>query len=163
MRARSLKALYFFFQSNPTDTNVMKTTAREAPASSGNYQLRIGGQYYPNAPVQYNCASTSQNIAEPYVELLKSFAKLNDIRLGNVITPENFVGTQLTGGMFMLGLDLESDATAFLESGVDTATNSLNMYLQITQCPATAGNVYVYAMFDNTLTVLANGNLVQTH
>jgi hypothetical protein len=163
MRARSLKALYFFFQSNPTNTTTCRTSAREVPSALGSYQLRIGGNYYPNAPVQYNPVANGRNISETYVEVLKSFAKLNDIRLGNVIGVENFVANQANGGSFMMGLDLESDALSFLESGVDTATNSLNMYLQITRAPLVEGSVVIYAMFDNTLTVLSNGNLVQTH
>ena len=84
----------------------------------------------------------------------------------------------------MYGIDLEASAVSFLENGVNTADNSLTMYLELTNLTfttqvaegttagtsyptptlqGTAGNVYVYALFDNTLSIMPNGNIVATH
>lgn len=164
IRARSLKALYFFFQATSPDAGNSRSGARSFPANANNtsYQLQIGSQYYP----AQNVLLSTLNIADSIAELEKSVSKLSDIRHGSVMNADNFVLSASAGGTSLFGIDLEASATSFLENGINTADNSLTMYLNINGLDAipntVAHNVHIFAMFDNTISILPNGNLVMT-
>ena len=90
-RSRSVKAL-FAVQRKGTAT--MYTDSHATLFSSGgtlqNYQFRIGGRYYPAAPVQ--CAqsigsSVPNGAAEAYVELQKALNQVGDYRLSTSCNP----------------------------------------------------------------------------
>ena len=176
MRCRSLKALYFAFQPNSstTDYSYPRSSARESPLTMS-YQLRVGSQYFPASLVQYSTTTGAGGLAEAVMELEKSVSKLSDIRHGSVFNRENFVLPEVSGGTALFGIDLEASAISYMENGVNTADNSLTMYLELSNLTfttqagvvtptlqGTAGNVYVWALFDNTLSILPNGNIVAT-
>lgn len=159
MRARSLKALYFYFDETVTGTD-KNQLARQSPTTA-QYYLRIGSQYFPASVVTYS--TTTNNYAEAGIELYKSVSKLADVRHGSVLNRQNFGLTKANGGVAIFGIDLEASAVSYLESGINTADNSLTCYLEIVSITGvTAGNVQIFALMDNTISVLSNGNLVAT-
>lgn len=161
VRNRSLKAIYFFFQENQSATNVSRM-ARDSPTAM-NYYLRIGSQYFPAQQIIYNTSATATNLATSVIELGKSVSKLNDIRHGSVLNARNFVLSAVNGGMSLFGIDLEASPVSFLENGINTADNALSCYLEISGLTGlVAGNVQIYGLFDNTISVMANGNLLTT-
>ena len=63
------------------------------PASLNDFQFRIGGRYYPAAPVQ--CSQTSASAqpnggAEALLELQKALNQVGDYRLSTAINPKTF-------------------------------------------------------------------------
>jgi hypothetical protein len=164
LRSRSLKAVYFFFQPNSssTDFSYPRTSARESPTAMS-YYLRVGSQYFPASNIQYSTAGGPGGLTEAVIELEKSVSKLTDIRHGSVLSATNFALPQVRGGTAIFGIDLEASAISFLENGINTADNALSCYLEISNLTGlVAGNVQIYALFDNTISVMANGNLLVT-
>lgn len=179
VRARSLKALYFFFKPNGLSDNFSypRASARECPATM-NYQLRVGSQFFPASVVQFSSTTGVGvgGLTEAMIELEKSVSKLSDIRHGSVMNARNFVLTQGRGGTSLFGIDLEASAISYLENGINTAENSLTMYLEITNLTfnaqdgvvnpvtlaTTPGVIQIYALYDNTLSILPNGSVVAT-
>lgn len=158
VRNRSLKAIYFFFQESISSDNSINRMARDAP-SAMNYYLRIGSQYFPAQQITYG----QTNLTEAVIELGKSVSKLNDIRHGSILNRRNFITSAAEGGQSVFGIDLEASAVSFLENGINTADNALSCYLEISNLTGlVAGNVQIYALFDNTISVMANGNLLVT-
>jgi hypothetical protein len=161
VRVRSLKALYFFFQSNQTsaDYTIPRTSARER-IDITSWNLRVGSQLFPASAVQMSSTDAAQGVCE----LLKSVAKLGDLRLGSYLSKDNYNLSQANGGLFVLGIDLESlEENMNQESGLDTSSQALPVYLELTNAaPATAGVCYIYALYDSTLSVLANGNMIMS-
>jgi hypothetical protein len=164
VRNRSLKAIYFFFQENQTQTSVSRL-ARDCPTNM-NYYLRIGSQYFPAQQIAFGrtaAATNGINFAEAVIELGKSVSKLNDIRHGSILNRKNFAASAANGGQSIFGIDLEASAVSFLENGINTADNALSCYLEINGLSGlVAGDVQIYALFDNTISVMANGNLLVT-
>jgi hypothetical protein len=164
VRNRSLKAIYFFFQETISSNNHVNRMARNCPQGNMNYYLRIGSQYYPAQQIQF----TQTNLTEAVIELEKSVSKLNDVRHGSVLNSRNFVLPASAGGVSMFGIDLESSPLSYLESGINTADNALSVYLEISNLGGAGsgltagGNVQIFALFDNTISVMANGNLIST-
>lgn len=172
LRARSLKALYFMFVPNgsATNFNYPRGSASESPISF-TYLVRIGSNFYPASNVKYD---KDTNLTEAVVELEKSVSKLSDIRHGSLLNRDNFTLTQNAGSTALFGLDFETVPTSFLESGVDLANNSLLMFLEInslspqvasgsnTNTLSTGGNVIVFTLFDNSISIMANGDVIRT-
>lgn len=162
VKKRSLKALYFFFQSNQSasDYTVPRTSAREALLKNDStYQFKIGSEYFPASAVKVSNSSP----AEVVTELLKSVSKLNDMRLGTYLSKDNFFLTQAQGGLAIYGIDLEGLQNEYMESGLNTAQNSLATFLEISGLGAhPAGMAYVFACYDSSYSILANGNCVAT-
>jgi hypothetical protein len=159
VRNRSLKAIYFFFQETISANNHVNRMAHDSPTNM-NYYLRIGSQYFPAQQIAYS----STNLAEAVIELEKSVSKLNDVRHGSIFNSRNFVLSAANGGVSMFGIDLEASAVSYLESGINTADNALSVYLEINNITGltVGGNVQIFALFDNTLSIMANGNIVLT-
>lgn len=163
MRNRSLKALYFYFDGDEATVRD-NALARSCPTSM-NFQLRVGSQYFPASPVYFSTAGGTGGLTDAVEELAKSVSKLADVRHGSSLNRKVFTLTKTQGGKAIYGIDLESSAVSYMESGINTADNSLTMYLEINSCsfPANlSGVVQIYGLFDNTLSILSNGNLVQT-
>lgn len=159
MRARSLKSVYFFAQSTQSaaNYNIPRTSARENIGITS-IQLRIGSALYPSSAIQVS----TTNVAEAVMELVKSVAKLNDIRLGSAIDYSNFLASQEDGGQALYGIDLEA-FVGEIEAGLDTSTNALQMSLELTCAPtAAAGQIQTYCFFDDALSILPNGSVVAT-
>jgi hypothetical protein len=159
IRVRSLKAIYFFFQSvqSSSDYSIPRVSAREN-INLSDYQLRVGSMYYPASKVQM----TASNPGEVVVELLKSVSKLNDMRLGTYINKKNFYLSQSQGGLQVFGIDLEGLQNEYMESGLNTSENALQTFLEITCTPASDGNCHVFAFYDNSISILSNGSVIAT-
>jgi hypothetical protein len=161
VRVRSLKALYFFFQSNQSssDYSIPRISAREN-INLKTYQLRIGSMYYPASKV----AMDAENPSEVIVELLKSVSKLNDMRLGTYLNKKNFYLSQSQGGLQVFGIDLEGLQNEYMESGLNTSENALQTFLEIELSKNTSfsGNCQIFAFYDNSVSILSNGQVVAT-
>ena len=86
-RSRSVKALFAVQRRNPSNLLIDQGATLFNSATSGtlqNYQYRIGGRYFPAAPVQLS-TSVGSNVpncgAEAYVELQKALNIVGDYRL----------------------------------------------------------------------------------
>jgi hypothetical protein len=103
---------------------------------------------------------SATNFAESVTELQKSVSKFGSIIHGSALDKDVYGLTQANGGKFICGLDLESDQ-AFIEAGLNTQENGLSAILEIQggdNMPA--GNIFVYACYDTSISLLANGNVV---
>ena len=162
VRVRSLKSLIFFFQSNQSsaDFSIPRTSAREF-LNISQWQLKVGSQYFPAAPVNQSFT----NPAESIVELYKGFSRLNDIQVGPYLSKDNYYLSQAFGGLSVYAIDLEALGFGdFLEAGIDTTQGAPQSYLEITLSTNTpsAGTAYVYAMYDSTLSILSNQNMTMS-
>lgn len=98
-RSRSVKAL-FAVQRRPTtsfgfDSGAMFFDTSNGGAQGGtlqNYQWRIGGRYFPGAPVQTsaNGSRYSNGAAEAYVELSKALNIVGDYRLSTNVNAKTW-------------------------------------------------------------------------
>ena len=172
-RYRSLKNILFMFSptQSASDYSIPRVSAREFPASNTSastlqFQLRVGSSLFPRQPVSVSNyvagGVPTQNMAEAMTELQKSISKFGSIVHGSVLSKDNYAIDASAGGKFICGLDLESDQS-FIEAGLNTQENGLSAILEINgmdACPA--GNIYVFAMYDCSISLLANGNLVAT-
>jgi hypothetical protein len=158
-RYRSLKSILFFFNAtqSATDYTVPRVSARQFPSSNTlQFQLRVGSSLFPRQPVSISAS----NFAESVTELQKSVSKFGSIIHGSALDKDVYGLTQAQGGKFICGLDLESDQ-AFIEAGLNTQENGLSAILEIQggdNMPA--GNIFVYACYDTSISLLANGNVV---
>lgn len=100
-RSRSVKAIFCLQRRDPqtisTDSgatffnSATGSTIGTAPSTFNEYQFRIGGRYFPAAPVQCSTevgGSVSNGAAEAWVELSKALNTLGDYRLS---TPCNTI------------------------------------------------------------------------
>ena len=147
-RSRSVKAIFavqrraqpnFLYDSHATffDTAAGGTSALQS------YQFRIGGRYFPAAPVQ--CALTlgsalTNGAAEAYVELQKALNCVGDYRLS---TSTNLLrwGVQLGSGGTTLDKDYNYGITGFDSSGRPTVVATVgttNAFVTTTGSPCFA-------------------------
>jgi hypothetical protein len=115
-RSRSVKALFAVQRRSPatftTDSGALHfvtnaasaaSTGASAPAAQTlqDYQFRIGGRYYPAAPVQCSVTAGSSipnGAAEALIELQKALNQLGDYRLSTAVNPRTFgVGSCYSG------------------------------------------------------------------
>jgi hypothetical protein len=165
-RYRSLKSILFLYAPNQSsaDFSIPRVSARGCLATASapaQFQLRVGSSLFPRQPVPIDVRAASQNFAESMTELQKSISKFGSVIHGSVLSKDNYGLTANGGGKFIAGLDLESDQ-GFIEAGLNTQENGLSAILEITMPAQPAGNIFVYAMFDTSISLLSNGNLVAT-
>lgn len=165
-RNRSLRAIFGIFQQNQTtaDYTVPRTSARDYPFGTnlGTLQLLIGSATYPSQPIQcIKNGTTDENISEIYTNLQQAVSKLGSIVHGSGISKQNIFLSHAGGGKFVFGINLEA-SQGDVEAGVDTTANGLSSILNITNLGAGTGTLYVYAMFDCTLSLLSSGNLIMS-
>lgn len=93
-RSRSVKALFAVQRrAQPTfltDSHAMFMDTSADSTTLQNYQFRIGGRYFPAAPVQISSSVGSQYCnggAEGYIELAKALNMVGDYRLSSGINP----------------------------------------------------------------------------
>lgn len=97
-RSRSVKALFAVLRRNPpniaTDSHATffstsePTTGTPGVQTLQQYQFRIGGRYFPAAPVQCSItpgSAISNGAAEAYVELSKALNIVGDYRLSSSV------------------------------------------------------------------------------
>lgn len=139
-RARSLKAIFAVQRIQSSTSNLYHDSlATRERAGTVSYVFNIGGMRYPSAPIKLTQASYG-GAAEALIELQKAFGVLTDTqfagrmdnRHGQVINPGQLRGAfDLT--KFAIGIDLENypQDTDTLESGLDTLSQSLPIYLEV--------------------------------
>ena len=149
-RSRSVKALFAVQRvsqpqySSDTHATLFDTSAAGTSALQS-YQFRIGGRYFPAAPVQ--CALTlgsglSNGAAEAFVELQKALNCVGDYRLSSSVNATRW-GVQGGVGGSLLNRDFVTGFSGFDTSGrpnVFTTVSTTNSFVTITgsQCFAMA-------------------------
>lgn len=135
-RSRSVKALFavqrrqqptFFTDSHAT----LFDTSANGFSSLQNYQFRIGGRYFPAAPVQ--CSSnvgsgTSNGASEAYLELQKALNIVGDYRLSTSCNASKW-GLQNHAGLlqeydYMTSLRFVADTGVTAVTTVESKTNA---------------------------------------
>ena len=115
-RSRSVKAL-FCVQKRPTTSYNFDSGATFFDTSSNglstlqNYQWRIGGRYFPGAPVQTSAigSAVTNGAAEAYVELTKALNIVGDYRLS---TNTNSKSWAIQGGKLSLNTTMSVQLVA---------------------------------------------------
>ena len=128
MRARSLKAILVAMRDNSIiSTSNAWSISRRGSFNLSQYVFSIGGVRLPQAPVSID--STREGLTEAYAEVVKAFASFNDLQYAGRVG----VGQYYDQG-FAIGIDTEaySQDSSLLESGMDTASQSLPVRLELT-------------------------------
>jgi hypothetical protein len=135
-RSRSVKALFavqrrqqptFFTDSHAT----LFDTSSTGVSSLQNYQFRIGGRYFPAAPVQCSAnvgSGVSNGACEAYVELQKALNVVGDYRLSTSCNTSRW-GLQNAGGLlqeydYMTSLRTISDIGVTAVATVESFSNA---------------------------------------
>lgn len=140
-RARSLKSLFALQRISTSTTNLYhdSLSTRER-GSCTQYVFNIGGMRYPSTPIQYGIQAYT-GAAEGLIELQKAFGVLTDVQFAGRMDnrdPQKIGVAAVRGAFdlykFAIGLDLENypQDTDTLESGLDTLSQALPIYLEIT-------------------------------
>jgi hypothetical protein len=128
-RSRSVKALFavqrraqptFFTDSHA----LLFDTASNGASTLQNYQFRIGGRYFPAAPVQVSSSvgsAISNGGAEAYVELSKALNIVGDYRLSTGINATKW-GVQATSAGLLQEFDYSYALAGFSSVGITTMT-----------------------------------------
>lgn len=137
-RSRSVKAI---FAVQRRSTSLLETdagatffdTASNGASALQNFQFRIGGRYFPAAPVQCSTVvggSTSNGGAEAYVELSKALNMVGDYRLSSSCNTNRWA-IQATGGGGLPEYDYsyslkytETNGVTRYSGIIESATNS---------------------------------------
>lgn len=124
-RSRSVKALFAVQRrSQPTfftDSHALfYDTSSNGASTLQNYQFRIGGRYFPAAPVQ--CSSSvgsaiSNGAAEAYTELSKALNCVGDYRLSTGVNVSKW-GVQCTSSGLLQEYDYSTTLQSFSNAGV---------------------------------------------
>ena len=161
-RVKSIKSI-FWKSSRTTANTTFFDLSSGGHINTTEYQLRIGATTYPPTSVKVNPLS---NKVEPYMELQKSWGKLgsnihsdwlsSDVYLSSAV-PTVGLGGPMRVAPF--GIDLESFRHE-IENGVDTASRSLPMTLQITHGdPGSDATCYIFVLFDSLFYVNMDGSV----
>ena len=150
-RSRSVKSLFAVQRRAPvsryTDSHALLFDSAGATNNTfQTYQWRIGGRYFPAAPVQLSTViggNVSNGGGEAYIELEKALNIVGDYRLSTGTNVIKWAVPVATGAITLGGSPL---ATAFAEldytTGLIGYTNSCPTYLPVTLAAATGGNSF---------------------
>lgn len=128
-RSRSVKALFavqrraqptFFTDSHA----LLYDTSAIGASTLQNYQFRIGGRYFPAAPVQCSASvgsAISNGAAEAYVELTKALNIVGDYRLSTGVNASKW-GVQSESTGLLQEYDYSFALRSFSASGTTTLT-----------------------------------------
>lgn len=157
MKYKSLKSLLFFFQQNPTDYSKPRTSGRTF-ITPKTIQIRSGSNYYPAAPV----AGDEYRIADGFVETLRGLGKYSSYSHAGCINHESFVNSGELESKSLYAIDFETAYKSLdVESGLDNASSAQQLYLEITNnATGAAGTCYIFALYDQTISLLPNKNIV---
>lgn len=150
-RSRSVKALFAVQRRAPvnrtTDSGACFFDTGATGNSMQNYQYRIGGRYFPAAPVQTSTtvgSAVTNGGAEAYVELEKAMNIVGDYRLSTSCNSLRWATTTATAN---ISTGANSTATAFNELDYSVAivnyvlTNTIGpVYSAIALASASVGN-----------------------
>ena len=168
VRAKSIKSILF---KNTIEADV--TGNAKYGISSGcshaieEFQFRVGSVNYPSQPV--NCGVAAANKAIPYMELRKAFGTLNDYLHGSpLLQKDTYLASPTASSakdagaiLGPLGYSFDAFPSTALESGVNSAANSLVTTLEVKGSTAgsTATTVDIYAMVDMMVYINLDGSV----
>lgn len=105
-RSRSVKSLFCVQRRSPatigTDSHSLFYDTSSAFGSLQNYQWRIGGRYFPAAPVQCSMtpgSAVTNGGAEAFIELQKALNTVGDYRLSSSVCAVNWAIPNCSGGL----------------------------------------------------------------
>ena len=167
VRAKSIKSILF---KNTVETEV--SGHGKYGISNGvshgidSFQFRVGSVNYPSQPV--DCGSNASNKAIPYMELRKAFGTLNDYLHGSPIIqkgtylaqPAAGAGTLGDAVIGALGYSFDAFPSTALESGVNSAANSLVTSLELkgNSAGSATTTVDVFALVDMMVYINLDGS-----
>lgn len=129
-RSRSVKAL-FCIQKRQTALNTADSqafifdSATNGVSSLQNYQFRIGGRYFPAAPVQTSttaASAISNGGAEAWIELQKALNVVGDYRLSVSANASNWALQNISGQLHEY--DYRYSLTGYGANGVPTVATT---------------------------------------
>lgn len=126
-RSRSVKALFAVQRRMQplieTDSHAtFFDTAQGGASTLQNYQFRIGGRYFPAAPVQCSVnvgSAISNGGAEAFVELQKALNTVGDYRLSSSCNTSRWA-LQSTSGSLLQEYDFQSSLLSISSVGIPT-------------------------------------------
>lgn len=128
MRARSLKAVLVSMRDNEIVGNAAAfSIGHRTSLNLSQYVFSIGGVRIPQAPVKIN--QSKEGLVEAYAEVVKAFSAFTDVQYAGRVGVEQYMDAG-----FAIAVDTEaySQDTSLLESGMDTASQSLPVRLELT-------------------------------
>ena len=164
-RSKSIKSIFTILRPDNMFTINQATVSQRCKFAMNSLQYKIGSSVFPSQNLTTN--------PQMFAELMKSVGPLQDVRSGSridqrsynaiVYTPVPAANNTSTG---FTGLDLETyaGATDILESGLDTATQSLTIDTLMSWSAATPGagaavRVNTYCLVDAIFTLSSDGLL----
>lgn len=138
-RARSLKHLLVSMRNSNRIGNVVGDSFIRVRSGVSQYVFNIGGARFPQAPVRLD--AVWRGASEGMIEVMKCFAPLTAYQYGGrargyPTNPSGAIANQVgyESFNFAVGLNLENfpQDMALLESGMDTLSQSLPIYLELT-------------------------------
>ena len=161
-RVKSIKSIFWKSSRATANTTYFDLTSA-GHINTSQYQLRIGATTYPPTAVNVNAVS---NKIEPYMELQKAWGKLGSNIHADWLSGDAYlssaVPTEGNAGVIRpapFGIDLESFRHE-IENGVDTASRSLPMTLQITHTASGAdATCFIFVLFDSLFYVNMDGSV----
>tara|TARA_R100000655_G_scaffold22643_3_gene45737 strand:+ start:12275 stop:13741 length:1467 start_codon:yes stop_codon:yes gene_type:complete len=164
-RCRSLNSLITIMRTtaNVTASNAgsLSNSSVSDAATAGSYQYRVGDILFPPSRVQFNNVAslspsvidgvtvyTAQNMSQSYAEVMKAFGMLNNKNEGSLVTLAQFANVENVQGLGLYGVDLEAYLadSGVSESGIDTASNALQVNFEGNVTFAAATRTDTFAM-----------------
>lgn len=155
-RSRSLKSIISVLR---TQANVNVRThfglGNSTIAGATSYNYRIGDLTLPPSRVQMTTGTGQEgvNVAKAFNEVQKALGQMNSLNAGGLVSLLNYQGldTAITDiGTGVFGLDCEaylSDA-GISSSGIDTASNGLQVSFELNATPPAEMRVDTFCMID---------------
>ena len=128
LRARSLKSVLVAIRNNGAVGRAAAwSISHRTSGNMSQYVFSIGGVRIPQAPVMIR--KTMEGLTEPYAEVVKAFSAFTNLSYSGRVSIEQYYDAG-----FAIAIDTEaySQDTSLLESGMDTASQSLPIRLELT-------------------------------
>ena len=176
-RSRVLKGLISIFRYQADIAAVTKfKISKRTIQPINNYQFQIGSSQYPSNNIDIVCdkaqaaanaqtvagvrlglsSNADMNISEAYSEVLRVFGGLNANVSTTVIGAEPFAQSTLNNGCGLIAVDLQAYSDGSVTSGIDTASNSLPVMLNINKNGAANATMQVDTYSISQLTIMVD-------
>jgi hypothetical protein len=181
-RSRVLKGLISIFRPQEDLANQEKfKLSKRTVQPLDNYQYLIGSSQFPMNIVNLVCDSakpaagtaagtrlglasdSGQDISHAYNEVLRVFGGLNSNMSSCVIGAEPYMQSTLNNGAGLIAVDLQAYSDGSVSSGIDTASNSLPVMLNVQKNAVLAAKILqvdTYSVSEMTIMVDGFGNLM---
>lgn len=129
LRVRSLKSIIVGMRKQSFINNQHTfSIGRRVSNGLSSYVFNIGSIRLPQAPVQISQDAYQEGMTEAFAEMVKVFGSLTDLSQSGRVSIEQYYDAG-----FALGVDCEaySQDSSLLESGLDTASQSLPVRLEL--------------------------------